>query len=139
MPDRAQATGFLEHWAKLTGTVALVAIFKEKEERRPLQFHSYQPGGEEAVWSWATEWNAKGHGIYYHVGRTRPGFIGKATKKDIEAVVALHADLDPRVGEPLAEERARIGELLTSPPAGIPPPAVVVDSGRGMQGVAWFP
>jgi hypothetical protein len=51
MPDRAQAIGFLEHWVKLTGTVALVAIFKEKEERRPLQFHSYQPGSEEGVWS----------------------------------------------------------------------------------------
>jgi hypothetical protein len=64
------------------------------------------------------------------VGRTRPGFIGKATKKDIITVVALHADLDPRIGEPLAEERARIGNLLASPPAGIPPPAVVVDSRR---------
>lgn len=54
----------------------------------------------------------------------------KASKSDIAQAVALHVDIDPRVGEEFAEERARILKVLQN---FSPAPSAVIDSGGGFQ------
>lgn len=71
--------------------------------------------------------------IYFSVGEP----MGRATKKlersDIKAVRWLHVDVDPRVGEDVADEQSRILALLRDPPGGLPKPTCIVYSGGGYQ------
>lgn len=72
--------------------------------------------------------------VYYHLNPTRGPLTKKAEKIDVRSVEFLHVDIDPRVGEPLEPERARMLALLTSNlPAGVPAPTFVIDSGNGYQ------
>lgn len=89
-----------------------------------------------------------GFGVYYHVAPLRRApRRGKANKTDLAVVAYLHADIDPEplpaVGAPtpdeqakqLMRERARIRALLEKPPAGVPLPTAIIDSGGGYQGL----
>lgn len=75
--------------------------------------------------------------IYFSVGEPMQAATKKLERADIKAVHALHVDLDPRVGEDVAAEQARILALLRNPPAPLPPPSLIVYSGGGYQGY-WF-
>jgi len=57
----------------------------------------------------------------------------KATRTDVRALPHLFVDIDPRDGQPLDEERARILESLRNPPSGVPIPSIIVSSGGGYQ------
>lgn len=61
---------------------------------------------------------------YVSIAALRPGWNGdKATKADVASVGWLWVDLDPRAGEDLDLERARLlGLLTTNLPKGVPPP-----------------
>ncbi|WP_415393708.1 VapE domain-containing protein [Paracoccus sp. SJTW-4] len=85
---------------------------------------------------WALAQN-RDHNTYVSIAALRPGFRGdKARKQDVAAVSFLWVDLDPRAGEPIDSERARLRGLLTDRlPAGVPPPSAVIDSGRGFWGL----
>lgn len=78
------------------------------------------------------EWNT-----YVSLAALRAGWNGdKATKQDVASVGWLWVDLDPRVGEDLEAERARLLALLTTNlPKGVAPPSVTIDSGRGFWGL----
>jgi P4 family phage/plasmid primase-like protien len=52
----------------------------------------------------------------------------KTERTDIENVVALHSDLDPRKGEELASERERLSKIIDTAK---PIPSCTIDSGRG--------
>jgi len=72
--------------------------------------------------------------VYYHLNPTRGPLTKKAEKVDVRCVEFLHVDIDPRTGEPLDAEKARILALLTTNlPAGVPAPSFVIDSGNGYQ------
>jgi hypothetical protein len=72
--------------------------------------------------------------LYWSVNPLLRSMNKKAEKKDIREVRFLHVDVDPRDGQPIDAERARILRLLTkSLPKGIPLPTVIVDSGSGFQ------
>lgn len=89
---------------------------------------------QERVKDWLKKHN-KNYNIYYSLGE--PVTIlnkVKAERTDIKAVHYLHVDLDPRAGEDIAEERARILKILKDPPEGIPKPTGIVFSGGGYQG-----
>ena len=48
----------------------------------------------------------------------------------------LHVDIDPRAGEDLAAEQDRMLKRLTADlPPGVPPPSIIVFSGRGYQAI----
>lgn len=74
-----------------------------------------------------------GFSIYYHVNETPLSFTKRASKEDIVACPFLHIDVDPRDGKELVAERSRILSLLESPPADVPHPTVIIDSGGGFQ------
>lgn len=83
--------------------------------------------------SFITKWNGK-RNIYFSVNPVRTALTKKAKKSDIEAVTYLHIDIDPRPGEDLQSEQARIRVQLTDQiPAAVPPPTVVISSGGGYQ------
>jgi len=86
----------------------------------------------------AIDWIEKLDGkmnLYFYPNAIRKDFSGKkASRKDVAAVRCLFVDIDPRAGEPLAEERARILRLVTDGrPSNIPLPTWIVDSGNGFQ------
>lgn len=81
---------------------------------------------------WAVAQNRRLN-AYVSIAALRAGWKGdKATKADVASVGWLWVDLDPRPGEELEAERVRILALLTTNlPKGVPPPSVIIDSGRG--------
>ena len=85
---------------------------------------------------WAVAQN-KTLNTYVSIAALRAGWKGdKATKADVASVGWLWVDVDPRIGEELEAERARILALLTTNlPKGVPPPSVTIDSGRGFWGL----
>ncbi len=69
--------------------------------------------------------------IYFTVNRTSRAMNIKPKKTDIRAARAVHVDVDPRVGEDPAEEKARAIKVLREYK---PAPTVIIDSGNGAQG-----
>ncbi len=96
----------------------------------------YTPDAEGGAAGWAVAQN-RTLNAYVSIAALRPGWNGdKATKADVGSVGWLWVDLDPRPGEELETERARILALLTTNlPKGVPPPSVIIDSGRGFWGL----
>jgi len=127
VPDRDAVVEFLRRW----GATVLVACYYDRKQKKPLKFHRYEPGGEEEAVTWAIEQNGEKRNIYFHVGETAPGFVGKAKKEHVTSSQWVHCDVDPRAGENLEEERVRILGALKGY---APPPTVIIDSGRGYQG-----
>jgi P4 family phage/plasmid primase-like protien len=92
----------------------------------------YAPDAEGGAAGWAVAQN-RTLNAYVSIAALRVGWQGdKATKEDVGSVGWLWVDLDPRPGEELESERARILALLTTNlPKGVHPPSVIIDSGRG--------
>lgn len=83
--------------------------------------------------SWLERWNGE-RNIYFGVNPTMRPLTKKAAREDIKEVAYLHVDVDPRAGDDLEEEQARIKALVTTGlPDGVPPPTFVVFSGGGYQ------
>jgi len=87
---------------------------------------------EAACRVWLEEKGAD-HNIYFQVNPVRGDVEKKTERADIAAMAWLHIDLDPRAGEDLDAEQARILSSLKQPPAGVPPPTCVIFSGGGYQ------
>jgi KaiC/GvpD/RAD55 family RecA-like ATPase len=68
--------------------------------------------------------------LYWSVNPLASAKQSKATKADIAALSYAHVDIDPRDGEQLASERARIRRLLDASPLA---PTIAIDSGSGFQ------
>ncbi|WP_164681879.1 virulence-associated E family protein [Fuscovulum blasticum] len=96
----------------------------------------FAPDAEGGAAGWAVAQN-RTLNAYVSIAALRPGWNGnKATKADVASVGWLWVDVDPRAGEDLDLERARLlGLLTTNLPKGIPPPSVIIDSGRGFWGL----
>ncbi|WP_323717161.1 hypothetical protein [Paracoccus aminovorans] len=94
----------------------------------------FAPDADSGAAGWAVAKN-RTLNTYVSIAALRPGFRGdKATKADVASVGWLWVDLDPRPGEELELERARILALLTTNlPKGVLPPSVIIDSGRGRR------
>lgn len=96
----------------------------------------YAPDAEGGAAGWAVAQN-RTLNTYVSLAALRAGWQGdKAKKEDVASVGWLWVDLDPRAGEDLDLERARLlGLLTTDLPKGVPPPSVIIDSGRGFWGL----
>lgn len=85
--------------------------------------------------------NREGYNVYLHVNAMREKMSGKGVKPrkaHVRLVYAIHGDVDPRDGEPIEAERARLVAQFTEPGAlGLPPPSLVAMSGSGVQAY-WF-
>lgn len=126
--DTAAAIDFLRRWSP-DEVWCLVAIVPDgKTETR-----TFQPSQAEDAAAWIESHQGK-RNLYFTPNRVRRPMSVKPSKPDISAFRAFWADLDPRIGEDLTEERQRIETMLTTGlPKGIPEPSAVVFSGGGYQ------
>jgi len=72
----------------------------------------------------------KNHNIYFSVNPCRNAVNKKASREDIQSVEYLHVDVDPRAGEDLKQEQARILKTIREFK---PTPTCVIFSGGGYQ------
>lgn len=80
-----------------------------------------------------TKWINKFQGIrniYFTLNSTKNPLDIKPQKTDISELIALHSDCDLRIGEDLAEGKARILKKLKEFQ---PQPSLIIDSGNGYQ------
>ena len=127
-PDYSQTTQFLQVFAP-QGPYLLAAIPAKGGELKSEYFETLDD-----VQEWCQSMNP-GHGLYYHVGTPKVNVKKRMKKSDVSYLPWLWADLDPKKGKPLKEERERIEALLTGrPPKGVPSkPSLIIDSGGGYQ------
>ena len=123
--DTQASIEFLLRWAP-EGPWALTAIVPDgKTETR-----SFSPDTLSEMRSWIESHQGK-ENLYFSVNPPMKAIASKAKKEDIARLIALHVDIDPRVGEDMDDERHRILKLFEG---FSPPPSVVIDSGGGYQG-----
>lgn len=126
--DTAAAIDFLRRWSPDDDWCLTAIIPDGKTETR-----TFRPSEADAAADWIEGHQGK-RNLYFTPNRVRRPMSVKPSKPDISAFRAFWADLDPRIGEDLTEERQRIEALLTTGlPAGIPEPSAVVFSGGGYQ------
>lgn len=124
-PDTTLALRFLE-WARPGGPWVLTAISPERSDGR-IETETITDPSEASRWIEARQGRKN---LYWMVNPARRPLRSKASKEDVEALAFLHVDIDPRKGEDLAAERARILKKVED---FSPPPSAVVDSGGGLQ------
>ncbi|MBR0671718.1 hypothetical protein [Neoroseomonas soli] len=91
----------------------------------------FGPGEEAALRAWADGLGERD--TYTLVGLPEEGVAGQPTKEQMRGAEVLWVDLDPRAGEEVTKERERMLALLTTArPTTLPPPSLIVDSGRGL-------
>ncbi len=130
-PQYSKSVDFLHRWSP-AGPWVLSSI--ETGKKRTLVTETFAPGEETALRKWLTA-EGRTKNIYFSVNPTRYPMQKKAERIDIAVLAWIHVDVDPRAGEPLEEEQARILALLTKDlPEDVPPPTCVVFSGGGYQG-----
>lgn len=78
---------------------------------------------------WVNAFNGK-RNLYFTINKVRCEMDSKPKRTDITEIVALHLDVDPRIGEDITTERIRI---LKSLQEFSPKPSVITDSGTGYQ------
>ncbi len=94
-----------------------------------LRFAAFEAKDEKKIEPWLKQYG-KDHNIYFSVNSTTAVESKKASYTDIAAVEYLHVDVDPRAGEPLADEQPRI---LAKIREFKPMPTCVIFSGGGYQ------
>lgn len=130
-PDYKASIDFLQRWVK-GGPWVLVAIDPNK---KGLEAGTFSGNDLPGLTAWLEEWGTrKKYNLYFTVNPCVRALKTKPSREHIAALSWLHVDLDPRAGEDLDAERARILELLRDPEAkGIPKPTALVFSGGGYQ------
>lgn len=83
----------------------------------------------EAVLAWLSAVGG-GYNVYWCVNPLQGEIKTKPSREDVKEMAWLHVDVDPRVGEPIDEERKRILAMLR---AFKPTPTCIVSSGGGYQ------
>jgi hypothetical protein len=128
--DPVAAGDFLDQWAGLTGVphVTLVRIIPDQGAKgRAFRW----PADRDEALRWIAA-NNEHSNIYFSVN-TAKSVPKKPLKKDIEALNAVHADVDPQGGTDLGEERKRLINLVAELAGRERPPSFVLDSGGGIQ------
>lgn len=124
--DTAAAVAFLERW-RPGGPWVLTSI---TVERRGTTTRTFGAATKNELVDWIDQRQGI-ENLYFMVNPARRELTKKAEKSDVHALAWLHIDIDPRVGEDPAAEKARGEKLLRS---FTPKATVVIDSGGGVQG-----
>lgn len=127
--DTQAALDFLQKW-EVAGPWVLTAITVDKKE---IATKSFKEDALEEMEIWINQLNGK-RNIYFNVNPSRILMDKKSERANVESMAWLHVDIDPRAGEDHEKERERALGLLQNPPAGVPEPTVIIDSGGGFQG-----
>ncbi|MBK7362183.1 MAG: hypothetical protein IPJ01_07770 [Micavibrio sp.] len=95
------------------------------EREANIHTKTFLPEDYEECKKWIQAMNSRGWNIYFSINPPKKLLNKKAKKEDIAEIRWLYVDIDPRAGEPLEKEQARIKALLTTNlPAGIPKPTL---------------
>jgi len=130
-PQHQDSVDFLERWDP-KGLWVLVAIGADKH--REISAATFSSEERSAALGWIKEQN-KDRNVYFTVNPVAEPLNKKPKREDIQSMSWLHVDVDPRVGENIEAERARILALFNENlPASVPTPTAVVFSGGGYQG-----
>ena len=124
-PDTDEAIAFLEAY-RPDGPWVLTAIEPDGGRTATVTFES---ATRDRLRAWIDARQGRNN-LYFTVNDAFGPLSKKARKSDIRAARALHIDIDPRPGEPIAQERTRARDLLEGFE---PKPTVIVDSGGGYQ------
>lgn len=112
------------------GPWVLTAI---RTDRKAIETRTFRPSQEAECIAWLKQYNGE-RNIYWSVNPPLRDLSKKAEREDIKEVAYLHVDVDPRVNEPLDEERVRLEALFGSKlPSAVPAPTAVLFSGGGYQ------
>lgn len=134
--DYEASLRFLKWWLP-QGPWCLAAIHPEqqRDKKNYLKAQVFWPAdGDEAVLKWLN--THSDHNLYYTANLAKSEISGstRPSREELAALVCLHADIDPRTGENVAEEQKRILTLLSEPrPRDLPPPTAIVFTGGGYQ------
>lgn len=129
--DNSATVAFLKEWS-LNGPWAITAIPTTTSDK--LAGRIFRPGDEPELELFLDKYGKEKRNLYFSVNQVnQKEFRVKASRETIERVTHLHVDIDPRAGEPLAEEQARILKLSKNMPEGLPEPTWVIFSGGGYQ------
>jgi Protein of unknown function (DUF3987) len=131
VPDFEASAAFLDAWVALTAAqhVTLVGVVPDTKDCKGRTFG--WPDHRDAALQWIEASNARAN-IYFSVNTAR-WINKKPLKADIETLVAVHVDLDPRKGRDFGAERARVLALADELAERPDPPTFVLDSGGGVQ------
>lgn len=128
-PNTNQAIEFLKAW-RIAPTLTAI----DPEEKRPPDTCAFaKPVDWEAVRQWIDKHNGT-RNIYFSVNpltKEAQKQNKKASREGIQALAALHVDLDPRLGETQEQARERLTKVLRE---ANPKPSVIIASGGGVQG-----
>lgn len=120
-----EAITFLKQWSP-DGVWALAAIAPEGGNP---DVASFSAATIKDAFAWLETRQGK-QNLYFTVNEPAGPMRKKPRKEDIARVLGLHVDIDPRAGENLQHERARILKLLE---AYQPRPTALLFSGGGLQ------
>lgn len=126
--DPEEAIDFLT-WAYPEGPWALTAI---EVEQRLTWTSTFRPQSIKGLLAFLADHHLRN--LYWSCNLPIGDLTKKAEKIEIYAAHFLHVDVDPRAGEDVEAERARILGRFEAPPDTIPRPSCVVFSGGGYQG-----
>jgi hypothetical protein len=124
--DLDLAVSFLERWEP-DGPWLLTAIEPDSGRIETRRFDDPEP-----MRVWLARQQAR-RNIYFSVNRARPGVTGRASKKDIAQLLALHVDIDPPK-TPVDDLAAAQAEIRSKLEQAQPPPSSIIASGNGFQG-----
>lgn len=128
-PDNQAAIDFLK-LVYPEGPWVLTAI---RPDRKAIETRTFRPKDAEALLTWLKRYNNE-RNIYWQVNPPINDTNKKSERENVKELAYLHVDIDPRAGEELDAEHARIRKLLTTNlPDGVPPPTRIVFSGGGYQ------
>ncbi len=109
----------------------LVAIQPQPDGSVNTRARTFRHDEADALKQWLHDLNSTGFNIYFAVNPLKAATTKKAMKKDVAGAEWLFVDIDPRAGEEIEKERARIRDQLFAYNA--PSPSFVIDSGGGFQ------
>lgn len=102
-------------------------------DKKSIPTETFAPDQEADFLRWVRACATMPANVYFSVGEPMAPATKKLERSDIRAVHYLHVDIDPRPGEDLQAEQARILAMLCDPPGGLPKPTGIVFSGGGYQ------
>ncbi len=125
LPDTKGAIKFLNEWPCERWVLTSI-----HPERRKATTATFGPETRDAAAKWI-EVRQGVENIYFMVNPAIRDLNKKAKKTDVNGMVCLHVDVDPRAGEDLINEQERALRVLREY---IPPPSAIIFSGGGYQG-----
>lgn len=125
-PDYANAWAFLDrfHPGRLRVITGITL------DRKQIPTATFRPDQRAEFMRWVDACAKMPANLYFSVAEPVGPMDRKMERTDVRAVHFLHVDVDPRAGEDLATEQARILALLRNPP-GLPAPTGIVFTGGG--------